>query len=152
MNDVQDGHENSRDCKGETEGCQWHVLDELCSDWSCLSFLPISRRVSLSPTHFPFLPFSLPRPLSLLFLSLFHLFPRLERRSVGLDEPTNQAVNGNEAKLKRMMVPVTRDSGRGRVCEINNFHGPAKNNTRSDTSYLRKGLRNAGRRDALCAA
>ncbi|KYM83880.1 hypothetical protein ALC53_05740 [Atta colombica] len=34
MNDVQDGHENSKDCKGETEGCQWHVLDELCSDWS----------------------------------------------------------------------------------------------------------------------
>ncbi|KYN20551.1 hypothetical protein ALC57_07040 [Trachymyrmex cornetzi] len=58
MNDVQDGHENSKDCKGETEGCQWHVLDELCSDWS----------------------------------------------SVGLDEPTNQAVNGNEAKPKRMMV------------------------------------------------
>ncbi|KYQ59023.1 hypothetical protein ALC60_01959 [Trachymyrmex zeteki] len=58
MNDVQDGHENSKDCKGETEGCQRHVLDELCSDWS----------------------------------------------SVGLDEPTNQAVNGNEAKPKRMMV------------------------------------------------
>ncbi|EGI68752.1 hypothetical protein G5I_02532 [Acromyrmex echinatior] len=57
MNDVQDGHENSKDCKGETEGCQWHVLDELCSDWS-----------------------------------------------VDLDEPTNQAVNGNEAKPKRMMV------------------------------------------------
>ncbi|KYM99888.1 hypothetical protein ALC62_09509 [Cyphomyrmex costatus] len=59
MNDVQDGHENSKDCKGETGGCQWHVLDELCSDWSS---------------------------------------------SFGLDEPTNQAVNGNEAKPKRMMV------------------------------------------------
>ncbi|KAL0125876.1 hypothetical protein PUN28_004734 [Cardiocondyla obscurior] len=100
MNDVQDGHENSRDCKGETEGCQRHVLDELCSDWSCLSFLPVSRRVSLSPTFPRFSPFSLSQRS---FLSLVRLFPSLESRSVGLDEPTNRAVNGNEAQPKRMM-------------------------------------------------
>ena len=148
MNDVQDGHENSKDCKGETEGCQWHVLDELCSDWSCLSFLPASCRVSFSPT------FSLPALLA--SLPSFSYFSRYSIlfyiRSV---DGSSRWTNKPSCKRKRGETetddgPVTRGSGRGRVCEINNFHGPSKNNTRSVTRRLRKRLlRSARRRDAL---
>lgn len=57
MNDVQDGHENSRARREkereredyEGEGCHCHVLDELCSDRSYFSFLP----PSLSSFFFP---------------------------------------------------------------------------------------------------
>jgi len=66
-----------------------------------LFFLPLAG-FRFRP-RFPFLPFSLPRllsPISLVILS----FSVSGASMVHLDEPTNQAVNGNEAKPKRMMV------------------------------------------------
>jgi len=118
------------------EGCQRHVLDELSSDWTCLSFFfpPVSPWISLSRTS-PSLPFThsaaLPPPPPP-FASLALVTPPLPVRSSGggLDEPTSRAVNGNEARLKRMMASGDTRQRLGRVCEINNFHGPAKNNTR----------------------
>jgi len=109
------------------EGCQRHVLDELSSDWTCLSFFS-PLRPSLPGFRFRTrpLPFSLPTrrsrlaALSLsLSLSLLLLLAPLalvtaqlpDRSSGGLDEPTSRAVNGNEARLKRMMASVTRGSG-----------------------------------------
>jgi len=117
------------------EGCQRHVLDELSSDWTCLSFFfpPVSPWISLSHTS-PSLPFThsgaLPPPPPSASLAL--VTPPLPVRSSGggLDEPTSRAVNGNEARLKRMMASGDTRQRLGRVCEINNFHGPAKNNTR----------------------
>lgn len=107
-----------------------------------LFFLPSLAGFRFRP-RFPFLPFSLPRPFSPVIPSLSGASKRRPRWT---NKPSCKRKRG---ETETDDGPLTRGSGRGRVCEINNFHGPAKNNTRSVTSYLRKGLRNARRQDAL---
>lgn len=113
----------------------------------------LSSGYRFRPVFLPFLPFA----------SSFSRYSVSLRQAVqcgrgGLDEPTNPGCKRKRGETKTHDGPVTRSNGRERekercVCEINNFHGPTKNNTLPTTVAISaRHYASSAQRNALSAA